>query len=349
MAMLLAEALDEPDFRSRVKIYATDVDERRARAGAARGLRAEGRRGRAGRRCKTRYFELQDGRYVFRPDAPPGRDLRSPRPRARPADLAGRPAPRAQHAHVLQPGAPGAHPRLVPLRAERRRVPLPREVGDAADTDEALRSGRPEAARLREDRRRDGAAATPAAGRCRPAAVGGGTRRAAAGGIRGDSRRGLRDRRGRDAHTGKPARSSALPAQPGRPRASDPGSRGLLPAARAPLPPRRGGTWDRAGDRSRGRDHAWRRGLVVRRRVDAARRRRRQLPRHDRDLRGLDAAPPPQRQRRGRAGAHSRRRTRSSSRPRRSSRRRTRSSSRPTRSSRRRTRSSSRPTRSSRR
>ena len=46
--MLLAEALDEPDFRARVKIYATDVDERGARAGAATARYSlKERRGRA--------------------------------------------------------------------------------------------------------------------------------------------------------------------------------------------------------------------------------------------------------------------------------------------------------------
>ncbi len=66
-AMLLAEALDEPDFRSRVKVYATDVDEH-ALAQARHGVYTRKDVEAVPEALQTRYFELQDGRYVFRPD-----------------------------------------------------------------------------------------------------------------------------------------------------------------------------------------------------------------------------------------------------------------------------------------
>ena len=67
VAVLLAEALDELDFRARVKIYATDVDEQalvQARHGAYARKDVEA----VPEPLQDRYFELQDGRYVFRSD-----------------------------------------------------------------------------------------------------------------------------------------------------------------------------------------------------------------------------------------------------------------------------------------
>ena len=109
------------EFRERVKIYATDVDEDALDAARHGALHRRGSRGRARRAARRRYFEHIDGRYVFRKDLRRqvifGRnDLRAGRP-----DLPDRPAGLPQHAHVLQRGDPGPDPEPLPLRAERGR------------------------------------------------------------------------------------------------------------------------------------------------------------------------------------------------------------------------------------
>ena len=67
LAMVLAEALGVEAFRSRVKIYATDVDEQAltfARHGTYDAKQLEG----VAPTLVEKYFERQDGRYVFRKD-----------------------------------------------------------------------------------------------------------------------------------------------------------------------------------------------------------------------------------------------------------------------------------------
>ena len=67
LAMLLAEVLGVEEFRQRVKIYATDVDEHalaEARAATYEAKAVEP----IPQALLTRYFENNNGRYVFRPD-----------------------------------------------------------------------------------------------------------------------------------------------------------------------------------------------------------------------------------------------------------------------------------------
>ncbi len=67
LAMLLAEALGQDDFRQRVKIYATDVDEdalTEARAATYDAKAVES----VPPELLTKYFDQVNGRYVFRKD-----------------------------------------------------------------------------------------------------------------------------------------------------------------------------------------------------------------------------------------------------------------------------------------
>jgi two-component system CheB/CheR fusion protein len=68
LAMVLAEALGEEQFRSRVKIYATDVDGD-ALSSARHAIYSAEAVESVPDDLRTRYFERLDGsRYVFRPD-----------------------------------------------------------------------------------------------------------------------------------------------------------------------------------------------------------------------------------------------------------------------------------------
>jgi len=67
LAMLLAEALGDQEFRRRVKIYATDVDEE-ALAEARQGSYASSRTEGISEERLTRFFEKSGDRQVFRPD-----------------------------------------------------------------------------------------------------------------------------------------------------------------------------------------------------------------------------------------------------------------------------------------
>ncbi|WP_205699342.1 CheR family methyltransferase [Conexibacter sp. SYSU D00693] len=67
LAMVLAEALGEQEYRDRVKVYATDVDEEalaEARAATYTPKQVEG----VPRELLDRYFERLDGRFCFRKD-----------------------------------------------------------------------------------------------------------------------------------------------------------------------------------------------------------------------------------------------------------------------------------------
>ena len=106
--MVLAEALGVEQFRERVKIYATDVDEEALDAGPARHLHRQAGRGRPARAAGEVLRAQRDGRYVFRKDLRRsvifGRhDLIQDAP-----DLPDRPAGLPQHPDVLQRRDPGA-------------------------------------------------------------------------------------------------------------------------------------------------------------------------------------------------------------------------------------------------
>ena len=104
---------------------------------------------------RSRYFVRDRRRALQLPAGPaPGRHLRPPRPRAGPADLADRPARRAEHAHVLHAAVADARAPELQLRAASERVPLPRQVRGADDADVPVRAVRPQAAGLRPRRPR---------------------------------------------------------------------------------------------------------------------------------------------------------------------------------------------------
>ena len=67
VAMLLAEALGEHEYRRRVKIYATDADEE-ALSTARQGSYPEACAKDVPPELLARYFEKSNDRYVFRPD-----------------------------------------------------------------------------------------------------------------------------------------------------------------------------------------------------------------------------------------------------------------------------------------
>lgn len=66
-AILLAEAIGPEDFRRRVKIYATDVDEH-ALAAARAGSYTEKELESVPADLRSRYFEPSNGRFLFRKD-----------------------------------------------------------------------------------------------------------------------------------------------------------------------------------------------------------------------------------------------------------------------------------------
>ena len=67
IAMLLAEALDPSDFRSRVKIYATDADEDALTVGRHASY-PEASLAEVPEPVREKYFDRLDGRYTVRPD-----------------------------------------------------------------------------------------------------------------------------------------------------------------------------------------------------------------------------------------------------------------------------------------
>ena len=113
--------LGAEEYRERVKIYATDIDE--DALGTARRASLPPRRSKASRReLRERYFERVDQRYAFRKDMRRTRDLRPQQPDRRRADLAPGPAGVPQHADVLQRGDPGAILRHLHFALRRRRA-----------------------------------------------------------------------------------------------------------------------------------------------------------------------------------------------------------------------------------
>ena len=67
LVMVLAEQLGLDEFKDRVKIYATDVDEEALSKGR-HGIYTEQELREVPENLRTKYFEGQDGRYVFRKD-----------------------------------------------------------------------------------------------------------------------------------------------------------------------------------------------------------------------------------------------------------------------------------------
>ena len=109
LAMVLAEAMGADEFRERVKIYATDVDEDALAAGARRRHTEARRWPTCPRSCWQKYFEAAGPGYAFRSDLRRavifGRhDLIQDAPISR-VDLLVVP----QHADVLQRRDPGQH------------------------------------------------------------------------------------------------------------------------------------------------------------------------------------------------------------------------------------------------
>ena len=241
VAMLLAEALDELDFRSRVKIYATDVDEQalvQARHGAYARKNVEA----VPEPLQDRYFELQDGRYVFRSDV-------------RRAVIFGR--------HDLVRDPPISRVDLLIARNTLMYFNPELQARILGAFHFALSDGGflflgksemlltrtklfvPVDLKRRVFEKIDGGVERPPRLLPAPAdaaaASGGPPGRPAAGGVRGDPGGGLRDRRGRAARAGEPAGAAALPAHPVRSRAARPGPRALVSAVRPPLSSRGGG------------------------------------------------------------------------------------------------------------
>ena len=106
IAMVLAEELGADEFRERVKIYATDVDEDALERGTACRLHDRQVEG-VPPELLTNTSRHLDG-HLRLPQGPPAAGhLRPPRsPGQRRADLAGRPAGLPEHADVLQLGEP---------------------------------------------------------------------------------------------------------------------------------------------------------------------------------------------------------------------------------------------------
>ena len=117
IAMVLAQELGADQYRERVKIYATDVDEdalNAARQAAYTTRQVES----VPPDLLELYFEHLDGMYVFRKDFRRqvifGRhDLLADAPISR-SRSAGVP----EHPHVFQLGSAGSDPQSLPLRAE---------------------------------------------------------------------------------------------------------------------------------------------------------------------------------------------------------------------------------------
>jgi two-component system CheB/CheR fusion protein len=131
LAIVLAEALGHDQFRERVKIYATDLDEdalQQARAGAYDTSALTD----VPEKLRDTYFEPAGEKHVFR------RDLRRQVIFGR-NDLThdapispGGPPGCAQHAHVFQRRGTSQRDQEVPFRVVSSGLPVPRQSRDAA-------------------------------------------------------------------------------------------------------------------------------------------------------------------------------------------------------------------------
>jgi hypothetical protein len=131
-----------------------------ARAGAPRQLHRQGRRG-ARSEARGKILRALERPLRLPEGAAPRGDFRAPRPRPGCADLAPRPAGVPQHAHVLQRRGAGESAVALPLRAQSRRLPVPRPRRDAARAGEPVCAGRSEVPAVRQDRGACRAAPTP--------------------------------------------------------------------------------------------------------------------------------------------------------------------------------------------
>ena len=233
IAMLLAEALGVEEFRDRVKIYATDVDEEALAHARHATYSAQGAGVRA-RGAAREVLRAERQRVRVPQGAAPVRDLRSQRPDPGRPDLARRPAAVPQHADVLQRRGPVPDPQPAPLRAAARRHPVPGQGRDAAQPHFVLPAGRAQAAVLREGRHRW---SRPASGRQpeRDPTADHEARRGPAPAGRADvvGRRAARPGRRAPAGAVQPPGHEPLRPHPPRHRSADPGPGGLLPAPRA--------------------------------------------------------------------------------------------------------------------
>ena len=118
LAMVLAEELGADQYRERVKIYATDVDE----DGLERGTPSRLHRPRQVESVPPDLLETllrTPRRHVRIPQGLPTlRSSSAATTSCRRADFAGRSAGVPQHPHVFQLGSAGSDPQPVPLRAE---------------------------------------------------------------------------------------------------------------------------------------------------------------------------------------------------------------------------------------
>ena len=154
IAMLLAEAMGWEAFRERVKIYATDVDEEALDPGAPGELLARRRSRCSTPSCCERYFELINGRYVFRSDLRRavifGRhDLMQDAPISRLDLLVCRNTLMYFNAET-QARILGALPFRPERRRQRQRHAVPRPRRDAAHPRQPVHAARPEVPRLRQ-------------------------------------------------------------------------------------------------------------------------------------------------------------------------------------------------------
>jgi hypothetical protein len=112
IAMILAEQLGVEQFRRRVKIYASDVDDDALTQA---------------RHASYTAAQVQEvpSDFLSLPQGPSTLDhLRAPRPRAGRADLPRQSPGVSQHAHVLHTRRPGQSAAAFPLRSARRRLPV---------------------------------------------------------------------------------------------------------------------------------------------------------------------------------------------------------------------------------
>ncbi|OPZ88251.1 MAG: Chemotaxis protein methyltransferase Cher2 [bacterium ADurb.Bin429] len=137
VAMLLFEFLGGDDFRQRVKIYATDIDESallQARAGVYTTSEVAG----MPKELLERYFTYADSRYTFRPD------LRRAVIFGQHNLLADAPISHLDLLlcrnvlNVFQRRGAGTGAGALPLRAQRHRLALPGQSGNAPHPHRAL-------------------------------------------------------------------------------------------------------------------------------------------------------------------------------------------------------------------
>jgi two-component system CheB/CheR fusion protein len=130
IAMVLCEALGMDQFRQRVKIYATDVDEEGPRRRGRRSIPSP-----RSRRSRAPSLQIlpEGGRGLHVPSGRASRHhLRAPRPDPGRPHLEARPPGLPQHPDVPERRDPVARPGTVPFRAPAQGIPVPRARRDDA-------------------------------------------------------------------------------------------------------------------------------------------------------------------------------------------------------------------------